>query len=179
MNSSAEATQAHKDPLCLKLRLKQRKFIKYYFESGNASSAALKAGYKDRQRGWELVSKLVNLGLFQELLEQNGLTDKELIKVLLEGLKATKVIGYLNQKTNGTQKVSDEFVEIPDYHCRHKYLEAALKLKGRFLDKKDMKEEAADNNSNEKRFVIYIPEQRSEDYYNRTGIVPAKPENRV
>lgn len=129
------AIQTYKDSSDSKLNLKQRKFIKFYLESGNASAAALKAGYKYRQRGWELVSKLVNSGLFQELLEQNGLSDNKLIKVLKEGLQATKVIGYLNQKTNGTQKVSDEFVEIPDYHCRHKYLETALKLKYLFPEK--------------------------------------------
>jgi len=172
MNNSIEVVQAHKDPSDLKLNIRQRRFIKFYLESGNASAAALMAGYKNRQRGGEIVSKLVNLGLFQELLEQHGLTDNVLVRVLQEGLQATKVIGYLNQKINGTQKVSDEFVEIPDYHCRHKYLETALKLKNKFLDKKDTKEEIANNNSSKFGVRIYLPEQRSIDSYKTADKVP-------
>jgi len=165
MENSIGVVRKDKDPSDLKLSIRQRRFIKFYLESGNASAAALKAGYKDRQRGYELVLKLVNLGLFQELLEQNGLTDDALVKVLHEGLQATKVVGYLNQKIDGTQKVSDEFVEIPDYHCRHRYLETALKLKNKFLDKKDIKEEIADKDNGWHGTVFFLPVKDNPDSY--------------
>ena len=63
-------------------------------------------------------------------MDKQGLTDDKLMQILNEGLNATKVVGYLNNKVNGTQKVSDEFVEIPDYATRHRYLETLVKLKG-------------------------------------------------
>jgi len=66
---------------------------------------------------------------FAEMMDKEGLTDNYLRKKLKEGLEANKVVGYLNNKVDGTQKVSDEFVEVPDLHCRHKYLVTALELK--------------------------------------------------
>lgn len=47
-----------------------------------------------------------------------------------EGLEANKVVGYLNNNTEGVQRVSDEFVEVPDFHVRHKYLQLLLELMG-------------------------------------------------
>lgn len=47
-----------------------------------------------------------------------------------DGLEAQKVVGYLNNKVEGTQKVSDEFVEVPDLHCRHRYLVTLLECQG-------------------------------------------------
>lgn len=64
--------------------------------------------------------------IFQELLQEMGVTKDKLAQRLNEGLDATKVVGYLNNKVKGTQKVSDEFVEVPDYQIRHKYLTTAL-----------------------------------------------------
>lgn len=51
-------------------------------------------------------------------------------KKFAEGLEAKKVVGYLNNKVDGTQKISDEFVEVDDYHCRHKYLVTLLQCGG-------------------------------------------------
>jgi len=167
MENATKLAQGHEDHSDLELSIKQRRFVKCYLQSGNASAAALKAGYKNRQRGFELVSKLVNSGLFREFLEQNGLNDNELIKVLKEGLQATKVVGYLNNKTNGTQKVSDEFVEIPDYNCRHRYLETALKLKHLFPEKEEYAREEDSKNNNHKPIIIAIPPERADDYNRR------------
>ena len=47
-----------------------------------------------------------------------------------DGLEGNKVVGYLNNLVGGTQKVSDEFVEVPDLHCRHKYLVTLLECQG-------------------------------------------------
>lgn len=93
-----------------KLTLKQSKFLKYYLESGNVSQSALKAGYTHRQRGFELVSKGVIQEAYQILLDKSGITDKKLNAVLLKGL--------------GT-----------DLSTSHKYLETALKLKSRLINK--------------------------------------------
>lgn len=120
--------------LARKLTIKQRKFVKYYLETGNASRSALRAGYKHRESGYENVSKPLISRLFQELLEESGITAKEIAKVLKEGLNSTKVLGYLNNKVNGTEKVSDEFVETPDYSVRHKYLVLAMEALGYIKD---------------------------------------------
>lgn len=179
MKNPMKAIQADKDLLDSKLSLKQRKFIKFYLESGNASESALKSGYKNRQRGFELVSKFVNSNLFQKLLEQNGLNDNELIKVLKEGLQATKVIGYLNQKTNGTQKVSDEFVEIPDHNCRHRYLETALKLKHLYPEKEEHTQQEAVNKNKYDPIIVAIPPERVGEYNRRLSSVPNELERGV
>ena len=117
-----------------KLTLKQRKFLKYYFESGNASESALKAGYAHRQRGSELVSKSVIQGAYQELLDKQGITDNKLNQVLADGLGATK-----------TEKVGDKFIEVPDHAIKHRYLETGLKLKGQFINKHGVEVEPGDS----------------------------------
>ena len=67
---------------------------------------------------------------FAEMMDKAGMSDAYLRKKIKEGLEATRVVGYLNNKVDGVQKVSDEFVEVPDMHCRHKYLTTALEVKG-------------------------------------------------
>lgn len=47
-----------------------------------------------------------------------------------EGLEAKKVVGYLNNKVDGVEKTSDDFVEVDDLHCRHKYLVTLLQCEG-------------------------------------------------
>jgi hypothetical protein len=52
----------------------------------------------------------------------------------MEGLDSTKTvsgIGDANEK-------SIEFVDVPDFQTRHRYLETALKLKKRLIDRKDI-----------------------------------------
>lgn len=131
-----------------KLTIKQRKWIKHYIRTGNATEAAVKSyDAKDRETaaniGWENVRKL-NFG---DLMEEAGLTDNVLNNKLAEGLDAnkqlaTRVVFKKDAPTSQSAHelppatgMTDDFIEVPDFAVRHKYLETALKLKGRL--KKD------------------------------------------
>ena len=134
-----------------KLTLKQRKWLKLYIELGNASEAAWQVyDCKDResaaQIGWENIRKLD----VAELMEESGLTDKYLNDKLKEGLEANKQMGarIVIKKNTPTSQAdgelmpatsqTDDFIEVEDYAVRHKYLETALKLNGRLVNKTDI-----------------------------------------
>ena len=109
---------------------KDNKIIKDYIDSGfNQNEMAKRLGITQSAVSQRL-ARLEKTGTFSQILEEYGITDIELAKTMKAGLEATKVVGYLNNKTQGTEKVSDEFVEVPDHHCRHRYLETALEVKG-------------------------------------------------
>lgn len=134
-----------------KLTLKQRKWLKLYIELGNASEAAWQVyDCKDResaaQIGWENIRKLD----VAELMEESGLTDKYLNDKLKEGLEANKQMGariVIKKNTPTSQEdgelmpatsQTDDFIEVEDFAVRHKYLETALKLNGRLVNKTDI-----------------------------------------
>lgn len=125
------------------LTLKERKFIKYYLETGNISQSAIKAGYKHREQGFETLSNLINKGLFDCYLEQLGIDDKIIAQTILAGLKAMKIQScniMLKKGENGKYVInenSNDFIEIEDYATRHRYLETVLKLKKKFIVTKE------------------------------------------
>lgn len=120
------------------LTLKQRKWIKIYLECGNATEAAMKVyDCKDRDSaaviGFENLRKLN----YTEFLEEAGITDDLLQKKVIEGLEANRTVSAkIIGKTADSQ--TDDFIDVPDFIARHKYLETALKLKQRLIDRKDI-----------------------------------------
>jgi len=116
------------------LTLKQRKWMKVYIQCGNATEAAMQVyNCKDRnsakQIGFENLAKLN----YTEFLEEGGITDELLRKKIEEGMDANRVI---SARTMGkADEKTDDFIDVPDFMVRHKYLETALKLKKR-LDNK-------------------------------------------
>ncbi len=126
------------------MTLKQRKWLKRYLECGNASQAArevydCKNDESAGQIGYENLKKLD----YTEFLEAAGITDDLLQKKMLEGLDATEPISALviaNTETGVVKtKGYEGQIEVPDYRARHKYLETALKLKKRLVDRMDIK----------------------------------------
>jgi hypothetical protein len=127
------------------LTIKQRKFIKYYLELGNATEAVIKAGYdvKDNesaaQIGYENLRKLD----YEDFMEAAGITDSLLQQKIVEGLDANRtisanVIVKSNDpkiKTKSATARDIDFIDVPDFAIRHKYLETALKLKKRLIDR--------------------------------------------
>lgn len=104
------------------LTFKQRKFLKAYLESGNATQAALES-YDCKPEsagsiGWELLKKL-DLG---EMMEEYGITDKLLIEKTKDGLEAKK---------RRRDFETGEIFYDEDQPTRHRYLTTALELKGR------------------------------------------------
>jgi hypothetical protein len=81
-----------------------------------------KAGYSNTvSLTPELVTKSKG---FIELLEENGVTDDELTKVLRRGLKAKNRRYYKDKDGNERVDVTD------DLQIQHKFLETAIKIKG-------------------------------------------------
>jgi len=103
-----------------RLTLKQRKWIKEYIKTGNATEAAMRVyDCKDRESASAIGTQNLGKLSFPELMEEMELTDITLMNVGAEGMtKANKIHG-----------TNDNFVEIPDYATRHKYWETMLKLK--------------------------------------------------
>jgi len=120
------------------LTLKQRKWLKLYLELGNATEAAAQVydcGDRDsaRQIGWENLTKLD----FSDFLEEAGITDKLLQEKIMEGLDSTRTVSAVNTSKNATASSTD-FVDVPDFMARHKYLETALKLKRKLVERTDV-----------------------------------------
>ena len=110
--------------------VKQRIAIKEITENHSSVRAAMiKAGYSPNT--YVKPQNLTASKVFREYLDQAGVTDDKLAKVLDEGLGATRAV-VMGVKSD------DSFVDIqPDYNTRHKYLETGLKLKGHFTSEPD------------------------------------------
>ena len=122
------------------LTIKQRKWIKKYIETGNATEAAFRV-YNCKNRvvanaiGSENLAKLS----IPELMEEMKLTDVALMNVGIEGMQATKQISgiVIGGKSIDADEKSSNFVEVPDFQTRHKYWETMLKLKKRLGNEKE------------------------------------------
>lgn len=100
---------------------KQLKAIDNLVENGgNVSKAMRDAGYSEMTA--KTPQKLTESKAFNELMAE-AITDAKLIKVIDEGLTATKSFA-----------IDESLVETPDHATRHKFLETALKVKGAFRD---------------------------------------------
>ena len=102
------------------LTLKQRKWIKEYIKTGNATEAAMRVyDCKDRESASAIGTQNLGKLSIPDLMEDMGLTDVALMNIGAEGMtKANKIYG-----------TGDNFIEIPDYGVREKYWETMLKLK--------------------------------------------------
>ena len=94
-----------------------------------------KAGYSNSMS--KHPARITQTKGFENILKKAGISDNRLATRLSEGLDSVKVVGYLNNKVKGAEKVSDEFVEVPDMYARHKYLLTALELKGHLRKDKE------------------------------------------
>lgn len=104
------------------LTLKQRRWIKEYIETGNATEAAMRVyDCKDRETAANIGSENLRKLQMPELMEDMGLTDVALINIGVEGMtKANK------------QSITGEV--FPDFNVRRGYWETLLKLKGKLRD---------------------------------------------
>jgi len=135
----------------LKRTLRERKFIDAYIENGgNATKAYLVINpnikrENARQYGYRMLQK-VDISV-SEFLDKAGITDIQLSQKLKEGLDATKVISVIpippKEVKPGTGDLHDanskniEFIDVPDFNVRVKYLEMAYKLKDKYPSEKN------------------------------------------
>ena len=128
----------------LKRTLRVRKFIEAYIDNnGNATKAFLTISpnaKNPRQYGYRMLQK-VDITV-SEFFDRAGITDIHLSEKLKEGLDATKVISVIpippKEANPGTGDLPDadskniDFVDVPDFNVRVKYLDMAYKLKDKF-----------------------------------------------
>lgn len=104
------------------LTLKQRKWIKEYIETGNATEAAMRVyDCKTRESAHTIGSENLSKLAISDLMEEMQLTDVALVNMGIEG--ATKPV---------KQSITGEV--FPDYNTRRGYWETLLKLKGKLRD---------------------------------------------
>lgn len=90
--------------------------------SGISTKQAIETvGYKS----YTPTTKAVVRERIQDILDEKGLTLDLVTKKLLEGLDATKIVG-----------TKDDFVEVPDYIARHKYIDTLLRLRDQYPSEK-------------------------------------------
>lgn len=136
--------------MSIKRTLRERKFIKAYIKNkGNATQAYMEINPNCKEEsarvlGYRWLQK-VNISVI-ELLDKMGLNDIELHKKLNEGLDATKVISVIpippKEANPGTGDLPDanskniDFIDVPDFNVRFKYLDMAYKLKDKYPSEK-------------------------------------------
>jgi len=119
------------------LSMKQRRFIKEYIRTGNATQAASKA-YNTKNDvvaqniGSENLCKPMIKSAVIKAQEELGITDKFLARSLKEGLKAKEIKFFAD-----AGKVKDKR-DCIDYSTRAKYLEIGHKLRGDFIDRAEV-----------------------------------------
>ena len=118
----------------LKPTAKQLLAFKESVENGGNISQAMKdAGYSPAT-----VNNPSNLTDSDgwEILLETFIPDEKLAIKLDEGLDSNRTISTI-KGTNANGATTD-FIDVPDFATRHKYLETALKLKQRLIERKDI-----------------------------------------
>lgn len=116
------------------LTLKERKFVKGYVRMGNATLAAMEAGYQSKTRAGLRVmasEKLRKLALpIKQLMDRMGLDDVALIEKLRDGLNALFV------KTASHEGLIVDQLAYVDFETRREYLDIAFRLRGSYAPEK-------------------------------------------
>lgn len=127
-----------------KLTVKQRKLVQGIVEGKTQGQAAIDAGYSElgaqSRASQEIKKDNVRVAL-TDLMDNMGLSDAHLLMKHRELLEAQKQISGVKDKGGNPQDAdagSLEFVEVPDYPVQAKALEMAYKLKGAFIDRKEI-----------------------------------------
>lgn len=115
--------------------MKQKRAAKLAVENGgNISKAMREAGYSPATAKNPM--KLTKSRAWEKLLDEYA-PDETLTIKLSEGLSATRVISAIQTGKQASGATTD-FIEVPDHAVRHKYLETALKLKRKLVDRTEL-----------------------------------------
>jgi hypothetical protein len=105
-----------------KMTFKQRKFLKLYLESGDATASVMSAyGIRNKHTAAVRANEVLKALDFELILEMAGVSDAQLAIKMTDGLNATKLT-----KTGE---------RTPDLELRHKYLVTALESKHKIKNK--------------------------------------------
>ncbi len=120
------------------MNVRRQLYKKYRLSGLSAYQAALKSGYSI-STAEKAGSVLEKNGDFQAILVKAGIDDLSLANLISEGLQANKVISCNIIAPNGegmkdANSMTKDFVDVPDWQARHKFLETVLKLTGKLKD---------------------------------------------
>lgn len=114
------------------MNVRQQLYKKHRFEGMSKYAAARKAGYSHAYATQAInIEKRINM---PALIEMAGLTDSYLVNYIKEAMKAMKLQAcdiYIKECDDGSYQInknSNDFVEIADWHARHKFLNTLLEL---------------------------------------------------
>lgn len=114
--------------------------------------------------------KLTESNGWKELMERY-LPDEHLTQKLAEGLEANKQLAarvVFKKEAPTSQSAgelplasssTDDFIEVPDFAVRHKYLETALKAKGKLITNVDL---TSDGEKLEPTQIIIVEDNKTE-----------------
>ena len=107
--------------------LRQEKAARLVESGRTMGEVMIEAGYSPNTA--KAPTKLTKSKGWNELVDK-AISDEEVLRVHKEGLGASKKVFKNNNESGEIELVSEE----PDYFARHKYLESAYKIKGKYND---------------------------------------------
>lgn len=111
--------------------IKQKLVASKIVETRCSTKEAMKAaGYSDSYANNS--NQLTSTKSWEDLMEKH-FPDSKLALKIDEGLEANRVISAVNTNKQATGGTTD-FIEVPDFAIRHKYVETALKVKKKMPD---------------------------------------------
>jgi phage terminase small subunit len=127
-----------------KLNIREKLFIKNLACGMSQAEAAIKAGYSKKYAD-SFASRKVRESkvalAFAEILDKHGVTDDRIASVISEGLEAMKVIScnvIAEESKEDANSMTKDFIDVPDWLARHKFVDSTLKVKGYLKEKLDV-----------------------------------------
>ncbi len=126
-------------------KIREQIIKKAIIEGKSNAEACRLAGYAETtvsSKATEIVDRVVGKsGGISAVMDEAGISDRKLVKKLAEGLDATKVISAVLIAPSGEEMkeasgATKDFIEVPDFIARHKYIESGLKLRGHLKNSK-------------------------------------------
>jgi len=147
-NQEADKEVKKRKKLRRDLTIREKRLLKYLATASSISEAMRLAGYAATtvSSGTARRKTLENPRIIEEM-NRMGMNDTFCLKYLKDGFEANKVISAVimsKESMKDADSMTKDFIEVPDFDCRHKYLTTALKLRGYLHEKKEEEEQGRD-----------------------------------
>jgi phage terminase small subunit len=122
-----------------KLTPRERKLIKGVAAGKSIKASAIAAGYSPktgRESGSRALRKVTVKTAMEKLMDRVGLSDAKVFQTHAEMMAATRTVSAISGKDANAGTV--DFIEVPDWQARGKAVDMAHKIKGRFVEKKEV-----------------------------------------
>lgn len=137
---------------------KQRKFFEYVSMGFNHSEAAKKAGYKQPRSSAAQNINSYTLA-FRHAFNTAGFNILDVVENVIEGTKAMRTISAVNTGKEASGATCD-FIDVPDWNARHKFIDTAIKLQGFYPAEKH---ELSGKDGEPIPVTFYIPERKNKN----------------